>query len=198
MADVMLIPMTSQDLGTFIDEEIADYADERVLDGSWARRDALGRARLTLHNVIGWERQAVTDTYQRLWTALDVGGEHVGWVWVKLAPPGPNAGCAFLCQLTVARAFRHQGYGRAMLAALEACLVTEGVADLELNVYEANIPAKALYTSAGFDCTARFPTMCRLRKPLNPSRTGRAAVEENSPDFVRARQDHGDIGNHPT
>lgn len=38
---VTLEPMAPRDLEAFIDEEVADYADERVLDGTWSLRVAL-------------------------------------------------------------------------------------------------------------------------------------------------------------
>jgi ribosomal protein S18 acetylase RimI-like enzyme len=166
MIDVTLVPMTVADLDEFIGEQIADYADECVHDGSWSPRGACQRARSALDNVVSWEHQAMTASRQRLWTAINASGERVGWLWVKLAPPGPAVGRAFLCQMTVSRALRCQGYGRAMLAALETRLTSEGVAQLELNVCEANLPAKRLYAGAGFECTARHPTMRQLRKRL--------------------------------
>src|SRR5688572_15911951 len=108
MPDVTLVSMTAEDLDAFVDEEVADYARERVLDGAWSRRDALQRARADLARVIAWEHEAVTAERQRLLTAVDLlDGERVGWLWAKLGPPGPWAHSAFLCQMTVARQFRH-------------------------------------------------------------------------------------------
>ena len=46
----------------FIDEEVADYARERVADGSWSRRGALERARAEVVRVIGWEHEALAAT----------------------------------------------------------------------------------------------------------------------------------------
>jgi ribosomal protein S18 acetylase RimI-like enzyme len=166
MPDVTLVPMTAQDLESFIDQEVADHARERLLDGSWSRSDALERSRAALARVIGWEYEALTAERQRLLTARDLNGERVGWLWVKLGPPGPWSASAFLCQMTVARPFRHHGYGRSMLAALEALVAGEGVTELCLNVCESNVPAKRLYTAAGYRLATQYPTMCQLRKHL--------------------------------
>ena len=167
MPDVTLVPITAEDLDAFVEEEVADHARERVVDGTWPRRDALERARAALVRVIGWEHEALTAERQRLLTATDVKGARVGWLWVKLGPPGPWSTSAFLCQMTVARPFRRRGYGRAMLAALEAMLAKEGITDLRLNVCEANLPAKALYAAAGYRLAEQYPTMRQLRKPLS-------------------------------
>lgn len=166
MPDVTFVPMTSEDLDAFIDEEVADFADERVLDGTWSRRNALLLARAELARIIAWEHEAVTAERQRLLTAKNADGACVGWLWLKFGPPGPRATCAFLCQMTVARPFRRRGFGRSMLATLEALLAGEGITDLRLNVCESNLPAKALYAAAGYLPAEQYPTMRTLRKPL--------------------------------
>jgi ribosomal protein S18 acetylase RimI-like enzyme len=159
--------MTAQDLEAFIDEEVADYADERVLDSNWSRRDALERARAALLTVVTWERQAVTDEQQQLWAAVNSAGQRAGWLWVKLGPVGPWSTHAFLSQMTVARSFRHQGYGRSMLTALERLLAGHGIRELTLNVWESNLPAKWLFAAAGYALEKQFPTMRQLRKCLS-------------------------------
>lgn len=176
---VTLEPMAPRDLEAFIDEEVADYADERVLDGTWSLRVALERSRAELARVIGWEREAVTAERQRLLSARDSDGECVGWLWVKLRPPGPWSTSAFLCQMTVARAYRHRGYGRSILAALEALLAVEGITELRLNVCESNLPAKCLYSAAGYLLAEQYPTMRQLRKRLS--------VDALDPDRTRLR-----------
>lgn len=166
MPDLTLTPMTGQDLGAFIQAQVVDYAHERVLDGSWSRSDALERSSDSLVRVIGWEHEAMHAERQRLLTAVTPLGESVGWLWVKLGPPGPWGRSAFLCQMTVAPAVRQQGYGRAMLAALEAKLAAAGFVELRLNVCEVNLPAKRLYAAAGFEFVAQHATMRQLRKRL--------------------------------
>src|SRR5688572_3310185 len=166
MPDVTLVPMTPQDLEAFIDDEIADYADERILEGAWSRRDALDRARTALLTVIAWEHQAVDDERQQLWAALDTAGRRVGWLWVKLGPTGAWSTHAFLSQMTVARMLRHQGYGRSMLAALERKLADQGIGVLTLNVWESNLAAKRLYAAAGYGLAQQYPTMRKLQKYL--------------------------------
>jgi ribosomal protein S18 acetylase RimI-like enzyme len=158
--------MTHQDLGAFIRAQVVDYAQERMDDGSWSRSDAVERAWAGLARVIAWQQKAMHAERQRLLTAITPWGESVGWLWVKLGPPGSWGRSAFLCQMTVAPAVRQQGYGRAILAALEAKLAAEGVAELRLNVFEANLPAQRLYAAAGFEPVAQHATMRQLRKAL--------------------------------
>jgi ribosomal protein S18 acetylase RimI-like enzyme len=179
MPEVTLVPMTRKDLDAFIEAQVADYARERVLDGSWSGRSALERAWAGLVRVIGWEQEAMHAERQRLLTAITSSGEAVGWLWVKLGPPGSWGQHAFLCQMTVERAVRRQGYGRAMLAALEAMLTAERFAELRLNVCETNLSAKALYDAAGFEAVAQHATMRQLRKTLTRNRE--SAVPQSRP-----------------
>jgi ribosomal protein S18 acetylase RimI-like enzyme len=169
MVEVSLVPMTAPELEAFIEQEVADYAEQRVSEGWWGRHEAPERARDDLQTVVQWEHQAMTTDRQRLWTALNTDGAPVGWLWVKLAPAGTWAHRAFLCQMTVARELRRQGYGRAMLEALEALLAREGIEDLSLNVCDSNLPATHLYASAGYEPTARCETMRQLHKRLCPA-----------------------------
>jgi GNAT superfamily N-acetyltransferase len=81
--------------------------------------------------------------------------------------------------MTVSRPFRRHGFGRAMLAALEAMLAGEGITELCLNVCESNLPAKALYAATGYLPTVQHPTMRTLQKhltgaPLTPTSPGLA------------------------
>jgi ribosomal protein S18 acetylase RimI-like enzyme len=163
---VTLAPMTPQELDGFIREEIADCASAHVRDGSWPRGTSLALAREELAPVTRWEREATRVSGQHLLAAHSGDGLTVGWLWVKLPPPGPWAGSAFLCQMTVARAHRRQGYGRSMLTALEEWLTAAGMTELRLNVCQENHAAKALYATCGYEVWQRHQTMRQLRKRL--------------------------------
>lgn len=163
---VTLRQMERQELDAFIGEEIEDCAISHLRDGSWPRDESQALARAELAGVTDCQRAAATADTQRLLAAHTQDGETVGWLWLKLPLPGLWAGSAFLCQMTVARAHRRRGYGRAMLAALETALAAEGVTELRLNVWEENCPAKALYASAGYTVWQRHETLRQMRKSL--------------------------------
>jgi ribosomal protein S18 acetylase RimI-like enzyme len=83
-------------------------------------------------------------------------------VWVKPLEPA----VAFLEQITVAESVRRQGYGRAILRALEELLADEGIEELRLNVNRTNEPARALYAGAGYEQTSGDERRLFLRKRL--------------------------------
>jgi ribosomal protein S18 acetylase RimI-like enzyme len=173
---VALAPMTAGELDAFIREEIADRA--RVHAGGEdcdpdtgdclgePPPQALAQAERELATILRWEREAASAPEQLLLAARTEAGQPVGWLWLKLPPPGRWKGRAFLCQMTVARAVRRQGYGRAMLAALEQDLTARGFTELCLNVWEENDAAKALYASAGYTIAQQCKTLRQLRKHL--------------------------------
>jgi putative acetyltransferase len=81
--------------------------------------------------------------------------------------------------ITIARAARGIGIGRALLQAMELWAVEFGVARLELGVFEHNARARGLYRSLGYQdegidrCGARFPEgdvdVVRMAKLVGPS-----------------------------
>ena len=157
---IALSPLTEADRAEFVREEIANYAEEQIRDAGWPRATALDRARAELGPVL--ERELAEPSW-RVWSARNADGETVGWLWVK---PGGSARSAFLYQITVAERFRRQGYGSAMLAALEQRLAREGVEELMLNVTVANIPAQRLYAASGYERVGGNERVNRMRKRL--------------------------------
>ena len=161
MAEITLVPLTDEAREAFVEEELADHADEQIRDAGWSPAEAGDRARAELLPVLERELAEAPAAGERLWSAVRGDGTTVGWLWVR-----PKDARAFLEQITVAGAFRRQGYSRAMLAALESTLADEGIDELELTVNIGNEPARQLYASAGYEQVGRDERVCRLRKRL--------------------------------
>ncbi len=80
---------------------------------------------------------------------------------VALDHPRGAPGVAFLYDFAVAEARRGQGYGRALLHAVESSAREAGESALELNVFGHNMAAIRLYASAGYDVITQ-----QMRKSL--------------------------------
>ena len=106
----------------------------------------------------------------RLWSAASADGQSVGWLWVKPID-GADEPSVFLEQITVAASCRRQGYGRAMLGALEELLAADGAEELQLNVFVANEAARGLYAATGYEEVGRDERRVSLRKRLQPARS---------------------------
>lgn len=136
----------------------ADYAAEQVRAGRWAAEGAVQRARdensELLPRGLDTERmlllQAVTDS-----------GDAVGRAWVALDHPRGAPDTAFLYDIEIDAAFRGQGYGRALLDAVEAATRAAGAGSLELNVFGTNTAAIRLYETNGYSVTTQ-----QMRKQL--------------------------------
>jgi len=163
--DVTLIPLTEDDREAFLEQEIADYADQQVRDADWPRDDALERSRAELTPVLNREFAEGVERGDQLWTARDSAGGRVGWFWVTPVADAA-AQIVFLEQITVAATLRRGGYGRAMLAKLEELLAGKGVDELRLTVFVGNTAARRLYDSAGYEQLDDDGRECRLRKRL--------------------------------
>jgi len=164
---VVLVPLTDAECAAFVAEDVADYAAQRAGEGSWPADEAPERAQQELLPILEREHRAAADAGHRRWTARSADGESVGWLWVTPPTAAMPADSAFLYQITVKPACRGRGYGRAMLAALEAVLAGEGIGELRLNVNDANTPARRLYASAGFELVERYAAKRQLRKHLS-------------------------------
>jgi ribosomal protein S18 acetylase RimI-like enzyme len=141
---------------------VANYADQQVRDAGWPPDEARERARRELTPLLERDYAEGVVRGDRLWSAVDRNGETVGWLWIKPF----EAAAAFLEQITVAEPARRQGYGRAMLAALEELLTRDGIEQLRLNVLRTNEPARALYAAGGYEQTGGDERRCFLRKRL--------------------------------
>ncbi|GGO82544.1 GNAT family N-acetyltransferase [Wenjunlia tyrosinilytica] len=87
-------------------------------------------------------------------------GARVGVVWVGLRGPlRPEQ--AWVYDVEVGPGFRGRGHGRTLMRIAEAECAAAAVAELGLNVFAANAPAKRLYESLGFTITDHY-----LAKPL--------------------------------
>jgi len=166
MPDVTLVPLTDQERDAFIREEVADYAEQLADDETTTPEEAEDRAREELPPLLRQEHATADEKGHRRWTATDQAGESVGWLWVTPPRAGMPADSAFLYQITVKAAKRRQGYGRAMLAAVEAALKAEGISELRLNTYDTNEPARRLYAGAGYEVVELLEGKRQLRKRL--------------------------------
>ena len=167
MAEVTLIPLTDAEREAFLEAEIADHADQQVRDAGWPRSGAAERARAELAPLLKREHAEAAARADRLWTAIEPTGTTVGWLWVRSIDDLPP-GAAFLEQITVARGARRQGYGIAILAALDETLAKEGIVEIRLTVFRANKPARRLYGAAGYELFGGDQRECFMRKRLIP------------------------------
>jgi ribosomal protein S18 acetylase RimI-like enzyme len=152
MSDVTLRPMTDDEFEEWQQALAVDYAADKVAAGAWAEEGAVERAREESRGLL--PDGARTDR-MLIFRAVDAEGAPVGRAWVALDPPRSVPGTAFLYDIEVDEGARGRGFGRALLAAVEAAAREAGATALELNVFGPNDVAFRLYESSGFVTTSR-------------------------------------------
>lgn len=135
-----------------------DYAAEQVALGRWAQDGAVERA---LDDNAALLPQGITTPRMLLLRGVDSAGQPVGQAWVALDHPRAAPDTAYLYDIEVVPERRGDGFGRALLDAVEGAVADAGVYQLELNVYGRNLPAIGLYTTAGYSVTTQ-----QMRKSL--------------------------------
>ncbi len=115
---ITLVRLAEQHRAAFLQEEVANYAQQQIRDAGWPRSEALDRARAALLPVLERELAEAARQGHALWSAVTADGVAVG------------------CD------------------------------ELLLHVNVGNLPARRLYTAAGYEQVEEDQRVCRLRKRL--------------------------------
>lgn len=155
--------MTVLERAAFAEAQIEDYAAWLIeRDDATTPAAAWARARAEIES----EMTAAVEAGDLFWSASDGESRTVGWLWVKRSEPGLPMDAVFLYQIQVIEGLRRQGYGRAMLAALEVELMGMSFRELRLNVWDSNTAAGHLYENSGYTLAEQLAGKRQLRKVL--------------------------------
>jgi ribosomal protein S18 acetylase RimI-like enzyme len=150
-AGIELVPLA--DYESRIAALFADYAQDLVHElGLW-HGEAEDRAARKLAELL--PRGSRTDGM--ILRTVVAEGVPVGWVWAGLPAP-PRPGMGWLHNVEIDEGHRNRGYGRSVIAAIEAELVHRGVRRLGLNVHGSNVGARRLYQRLGYRLLAQQMT----------------------------------------
>jgi ribosomal protein S18 acetylase RimI-like enzyme len=141
---IELVPMT--DYAARVEALGADYAQDLVQEQGLWHGEAEARAARKLAELL--PRGA--DTEGALLRTAMAGGTPVGWVWAGLPTP-PRPGMGWLHNIDIDEAYRSRGYGRAVIAAIEAELVRRGVRRMGLTVHGYDVGARRFYERLGYE-----------------------------------------------
>lgn len=100
--------------------------------------------------------QGLATERQRLLVVENTTGQVVGHVWVGLEEPRTKTtDTAWLYDISVEEPYQRSGYGKAILAAVEAVAREAGATRLGLNVFGHNVAAISLYRTCGYEVTTQ-------------------------------------------
>jgi len=152
-----LVPMTDEQIATFIIAETQGYVGELITSG-----DSPEEARKLA------EKQAAAlfpdgspALGQRLYQVIGDEGAAVGSLWIG-PPIGEEAGAKYwVWKVEIREPYRGQGFGRAAMQLAEDAARAHGALELDLNVFGHNPVARHLYESMGYTTTS-----LQMRKSL--------------------------------
>jgi ribosomal protein S18 acetylase RimI-like enzyme len=155
-----LEPMNAEEYESRRGAAIDDHA------GGIAKVQAIpfDKARQASERQIGEMMPQGVQTLDMLLRTAWAGDRQVGWIWIGLPRTPDRPETAWIYYIAVDPDHRGNGYGRAILLAVEHELSCRGVPRLGLNVFGYNTAAIGLYRSLGYEVTAQ-----QMAKPLQDS-----------------------------
>lgn len=166
---VHLVACSDSEYADFARQQVAEYATQLARAGEVPAEAGLSVARERLQDLSGDRLRPLGHEFFVARSAH--GSSLVGWVW--LSPPPAFLGPAhertcWLSQLTVEEARRGQGWGRAILTAIEQYERSRGSRAIWLRVFDWNTAARRLYRSQGYELVRKFDVDAHLCKALTP------------------------------
>ncbi|MFV2018645.1 GNAT family N-acetyltransferase [Micromonospora sp. LOL_023] len=152
---VTLLPMTQAEFDVRMPVLVERYAESLVRSGRTSAALALDESGRQHTNLLpaGLATDRMLFLAARPTDAADAPA--VGWIWIGLPDPAEPDLPAWIYNIEVDADQRGNGYGRAILTAVEPLLAARGVLRLGLNVFADNPVARRLYESTGFAVTAQ-------------------------------------------
>jgi ribosomal protein S18 acetylase RimI-like enzyme len=147
---LQLIPMSEVDFLAYQENEIREYAEEKIRSGAWSQEEAY-KLSVQTHRRLLPEGTATPGQY--IFSIRDEElGQNVGAIWFARYEEGGNA-FAFIYDLIIFEQFRRRGYGTQAMLALEEKVKEVGLDTIALHVFAHNQTALALYEKVGYEIT---------------------------------------------
>lgn len=157
MPDVTLRPMTDDEFDAFMNSEVDGYADDIARSTGVSAEAARERAHKQHEELLPKGRTTPGHTFH--WV-LDGDARVVGRLWLGPHPQRPKV--AYVFDIAIEETERGKGLGRATMLAAEEYVRRQGQAEIGLNVFGFNEPARALDESLGYHVVA-----VQMRKQLD-------------------------------
>lgn len=162
---VRLTPCTDLEYAEFVPQQISEYARQLAEAREVPRHKSVDAARARLADLV--DDRLRSDGHDFFVAVCASSANQVGWLWLSPALIETSARHArWVSQLTVLEPSRRQGWGRAILSALEEHELDRGTQEIWLRVFDWNVAARHLYLSHGYELVQQFATDAHLRTRL--------------------------------
>ena len=150
MQEIHTRPMTQTEFDGIRTRMTKEYAADHVAAGDWRADEAEARAEQETDALLP---HGVATPGMLLLVAETPEGDYLGFVWLAIERQ-PGSGGGWIYDIEISPEHRGEGFGRALLAAAELEAANHGADSIGLNVFGANLVARSLYESSGYDVTA--------------------------------------------
>lgn len=142
-----LRPMIPEEFVSYEEADAHQYAENMVKAGFWSPKGALSKAKETHAQILPHGLYTRDHFFFMIEDAHNKNAIGVIWLFIdrQIDPPS-----GFIYDLLIYTPFRGKGLGRQAMLTLERKAQELGLASLTLHVFDDNAPAKALYTSLGY------------------------------------------------
>jgi len=145
-----LVPMSEDDFRAYQENEIREYAEEKIRSGAWSQ-DSAYELSVQSHRRLLPEGLATPGQY--IFSIRDEElGQNVGAIWFARLEEGGSR-LAFIYDLIIFERFRRRGYGTQAMLALEEKVKEVGLDTIALHVFGHNQAALELYEKVGYEVT---------------------------------------------
>jgi RimJ/RimL family protein N-acetyltransferase len=142
--------MSETELQQYLDVAVPQYAQEHVRSGRWSKREALERAQQEFDEVL---TDGLNTKDQYFFSIVDEQtATRVGVLWFAIHSRKEEPS-AYVYDLLIYEPYRHQGYGKQALRAIEAKAYELGLKTVALHIFGHNHAARAMYEKLGYVTT---------------------------------------------
>jgi GNAT superfamily N-acetyltransferase len=146
--DVTLEPMTADRFVQWREQEIIEFAKDKVKASVWPEDKAMKASAAEIASLLP---DGPDTAGHDLFVAIADGTE-VGQLWL-FTDPEALAPETFIYEIAIDEQHQGKGLGRSLLAAAETWCAERGVKVVRLNVFAFNMTAISLYESSGYTVT---------------------------------------------
>jgi len=141
---ISLKKVEADDFSEFFSLITGLYAKESVEAGRWSAAEALDKSVAQTADILP-DKEKTKDNYL-YW--VEAHGAKVGYAWYGTADSRTDE--AFIFGVEIFEEHRGKGFGKELMAAIEADLVRLGFGSVGLHVYDFNKAALGLYLEGGY------------------------------------------------
>jgi len=147
---VHLVPFSENDLSSYLEFAIPDYASDKVKAGNWTEDESLERSRNVYAELL--PDGVNTKDHYLFRVVADETNEKVGMIWLAVLTEA-NRTSGFIYDILIDEHLRGKGYGKHAMLAIEEKARSLGLRSIGLHAFGYNEIAIGLYKKIGYKTT---------------------------------------------